>query len=169
MKTDADELEKGERLRAVTWLRTRTVLILRDLSSGNRVKASYDVSFVIGFFRLACIQGSSMLSHVWVHCFVLGFFWLHPWHLEVPMLGLRPSPQQCPRLLQCQHRIFSVLCHEGIPEPFFLWMNNVLLSEETTFYKLMAIWVISTLSVVIDTAAVNVCIPACVWTALPLS
>ena len=36
------------------------------------------------------------------------FFWLHPWHMEVPRPGMEPAPQ-------CQSQILNPLGHRGTP------------------------------------------------------
>ena len=48
---------------------------------------------------------------------IIFFFWLHPWHVEVPEPGIKPAPQQW----QCQI-ILNPLSHQGTPI-FFLFME----------------------------------------------
>ena len=41
------------------------------------------------------------------------FFWLCPWHVEVPRPGIKPTPQQHSELHQWQCQILNPLCHQG--------------------------------------------------------
>ena len=46
------------------------------------------------------------------HNLLFFFFWLCPWHMEVPGPGIKPMPQQQPKLLQWQHWILNLLHHK---------------------------------------------------------
>ena len=47
------------------------------------------------------------------------FFWPYPQHTEVPMPGIKPTPQQRPKPLQWQCQIHNLLSHKGTPYFFF--------------------------------------------------
>ena len=47
--------------------------------------------------------------------FLFLFFWLHPWHVEVPGPGVKPMPQQQLEHWQWQCRILSLLQHQRSP------------------------------------------------------
>jgi len=72
--------------------------------SGNSCKRFYTCVYVAHYGpEIHCFY--LILKEVVTHnilCFVLVLFWLHPRHVEVPRLGIEPSPQQWPKLLQWQ-------------------------------------------------------------------
>ena len=42
--------------------------------------------------------------------FIVFYFWLHPWHVDVSEPRIKPTPQQL------QHWILNPLSHQGAPE-----------------------------------------------------
>ena len=44
------------------------------------------------------------------------FFWLLPWHVEVPVPGIKPILQQWPKLLQWQYWLLNPLCYKWKPK-----------------------------------------------------
>ena len=62
------------------------------------------------------LPGSTGLSDVEMTpcCFVWsGFFWPHPWHVEVPGPGIKPTPQLQPVPQLHQLWILNPLHHKG--------------------------------------------------------
>lgn len=43
------------------------------------------------------------------------FFWLYPWHVKVPGLGMEPTPQQRPELLQWKCQFLNPLSRKRTP------------------------------------------------------
>ena len=57
-------------------------------------------------------------------CFFLGGAGRsHPWHVEVPRPGIKPTPQQQPRPLQWHCQILNSLCHKKTPETKYLFLT----------------------------------------------
>ena len=51
------------------------------------------------------------------------FFLPLSWHMEIPGQGIKPMPQQWPKLVQWQHWILTLLCHKGTPGSTYSWIN----------------------------------------------
>ena len=51
------------------------------------------------------------------------FFWQHLWHVEVHGPGIKPVPQQQPKLLLWQRQILNLLGHQGTPVSLHFLFN----------------------------------------------
>ena len=66
--------------------------------------------------------------------FIYLFYWLCPWHVEVPRPRIKPSPQHWPEPQQWQCRILNLLSHRGAPSQYFKMGEKHYISIKHTLY-----------------------------------